>query len=146
MIDGSDNFDTRYVVNDAAIANRQTVVSASIFQFSGQLAVFAPHLGAPCYTCLYPDRTPNELAPSCSSAGVIGALAGVVGLMQAMEAVKLILGIGRPLFGKLVVYDGLSATTRHLSFEKRLHCASCRIRHAAPVEAAARTAADLAEV
>ncbi|AJQ93654.1 molybdopterin-synthase adenylyltransferase MoeB [Gynuella sunshinyii] len=125
VIDGSDNFDTRYSVNSAIITNRQILVSASIFQFSGHISVFAPHLDQPCYSCLYPVRTPNELAPSCSAAGVIGALAGVVGLMQAMETIKLILETGQPLYGKMMIYDGLRGTTRLLSFERNDHCPDC---------------------
>lgn len=129
VVDGSDNFDTRYLVNDAAIVNRQTVVSASIFQFSAQLSVFAPHLGHPCYACLYPERTPNDLAPSCNSAGVLGALAGVVGLMQAMEVLKLVLGIGRPLLGSMLLYDGLNASTRQLRLERQASCPACGGQH-----------------
>ena len=125
VVDGSDNFDTRYAVNRATVEARQTLVSASVFRFSGQLSAFAPHLGHPCYTCLYPERTPNDVAPSCSGAGVLGALAGTLGLMQAMETLKLILGIGQAPFGRLVLYDGLKNTLRHLSFKRNPQCLDC---------------------
>jgi molybdopterin/thiamine biosynthesis adenylyltransferase/rhodanese-related sulfurtransferase len=125
VVDGSDNFETRYAVNAAIIANRQTLISASIFQFNGQVSVFAPHLGTPCYRCLFPDPTPPTLAPSCSTAGVIGALAGTVGLFQAMETLKVILEIGQPLLGKLLVYDGLTSVVRQFAFPARHGCEDC---------------------
>lgn len=125
VIDGSDNFDTRYALNTAAIANQQILVSASIFQFSGQVSVFAPHLGTPCYTCLFPEATPSALAPSCSTAGVIGVLAGIVGLLQAMEVVKIVLGIGESLYGKLLTYNGLTTTIQQLTFPVRPECKDC---------------------
>ncbi|WP_397392747.1 molybdopterin-synthase adenylyltransferase MoeB [Polynucleobacter sp.] len=125
VVDGSDNFDTRYAVNAGIIANKQILVSASIFQFSGQISVFAPHLGAPCYSCLFPEATPSNLSPNCSTAGVIGALAGVVGLLQAIEVLKLVLGIGEPLYGKLLTFDGLTSTIRPLTFPRRSDCKDC---------------------
>ncbi|BCA64665.1 molybdopterin-synthase adenylyltransferase MoeB [Fluviibacter phosphoraccumulans] len=138
VVDGSDNFDTRYAVNAGIIANKQILVSASIFQFSGQISVFAPHLGTPCYSCLFPEATPSALSPSCSTAGVIGALAGVVGLLQAMEVLKLVLGIGEPLYGKLLTFDGLTSTIRPLTFPCRSSCKNCgHTRHDSTQVAAA---------
>lgn len=125
VIDGSDNFDTKYILNSATIKNREILISASIYQFNGQVSVFAPHLGTPCYTCLFPDPTPPTLAPSCSTAGVIGALAGVVGLLQAMEAVKIVLEVGEPLFGKILIYNGLTADLQKLEFPIRPKCKDC---------------------
>ena len=128
VVDGSDNFDTRYAVNDAVITNGQILVSASIFQFTGQVSSFDTSSGTPCYQCLFPERPAANLAPSCSSAGVIGALAGVVGLMQAMEVLKIILGIGNPLFRKLLTYDGLTSKTQIFSYKLNSKCTACQQR------------------
>jgi len=125
VVDGSDNFDTRYAVNRAIVANSQTLVSASIFQFSGHVSVFAPSLGAPCYSCLFPEATPADLAPSCSASGVVGALAGVIGTLQALETIKEIVGLGGGLRGRLLTYDGLSQDVRVLNFSRRDDCNVC---------------------
>lgn len=130
VVDGSDNFDTRYAVNDAVITNGQVLVSASIFQFTGQISSFGTASGTPCYQCLFPERPAASLAPSCSSAGVIGALAGVVGLMQAMEVLKIILGIGNPLFRKLLTYDGLTSKTQIFSYKLNSKCTACQQKDA----------------
>ncbi|TKJ34886.1 molybdopterin-synthase adenylyltransferase MoeB [Blastococcus sp. CCUG 61487] len=126
VVDGSDNFETRYAVNQAVLAHRQTLVSASVFQFSGQVYSFAPHLGTPCYACLFPEAAPDSLAPSCSASGVVGALAGTVGMLQVMEVLNIILQIGSPLFGRMLTYNGLKAETRQLSFDVNPSCPACQ--------------------
>src|SRR6476661_85793 len=109
VVDGVDNFPTRYLLNDATVRLGIPVVSASILGFDGQLSVFAPHDG-PCYRCLYPVPPPAELAPSCGANGVLGVLPGTMGLLQATEVVKLVVGAGEPLIGRLLLYDALAAT------------------------------------
>src|SRR6185437_12024577 len=106
IVDGSDNFGTRYLVNDACVLLKKPNVHGSIFRFEGQATVFA-YEGGPCYRCLYPEPPPPGLVPSCAEGGVLGILPGTVGLIQATEAVKLILGIGEPLVGRLLLYDAL---------------------------------------
>ncbi|HLC18168.1 MAG TPA: molybdopterin-synthase adenylyltransferase MoeB, partial [Thermodesulfobacteriota bacterium] len=107
VLDGSDNFPTRYLMNDAAFFERKTLVSGSMFRFDGQVSVFKPHDGQPCYRCLYPEPPPKGMVPSCQEAGVLGALAGVIGVLQAVEAVKEVLGIGETLAGNLLIFDAL---------------------------------------
>jgi len=107
IIDGTDNFPTRYLLNDAALIANKPVVHGSVFRFEGQLTVFKPYDG-PCYRCLYPEPPPPELAPSCAEAGVLGVLPGIIGLLQATETIKLLLGIGDPLVGRLMTYDALA--------------------------------------
>jgi molybdopterin/thiamine biosynthesis adenylyltransferase len=124
VIDGLDNFPTRYLLNDASVRLRIPVVSASILGFDGQLSVFAPYDG-PCYRCLYPEPPPAELAPSCGANGVLGVLPGTMGLLQATEAVKLILGEGEPLVGRLVLYDALGATFTELKVRRDPDCPIC---------------------
>src|SRR5512132_3198662 len=106
IVDGADNFPTRYLLNDASVRLRKPVVSASILSFDGQISTFVPFEG-PCYRCLYPTPPPAELAPSCSANGVLGVMAGTMGLLQANEVIKLVLGIGEPLIGRLLLYDSL---------------------------------------
>ena len=106
IVDGADNFPTRYLLNDASVRLRKPVVSASILAFDGQISTFVPFEG-PCYRCLYPTPPPAELAPSCGAAGVLGVMAGVMGLLQANEVIKLVAGIGEPLIGRLLLYDSL---------------------------------------
>ena len=125
VLDGSDNFATRYLVNEAAAAAKKPLVSAAIGQWEGQLSVFRPWLGGPCYRCVFPEQPAEGLAPSCAEAGVLGALAGVMGAMQAVEAVKLIAGAGEPLDGRLLLYDALSAETRTIAVKKRPGCPAC---------------------
>ena len=105
IVDGADNFPTRYLLNDASVRLRKPVVSASILAFDGQISTFVPFEG-PCYRCLYPTPPPAELAPSCGAAGVLGVMAGVMGLLQANEVIKLVAGIGEPLIGRLLLGDG----------------------------------------
>jgi sulfur-carrier protein adenylyltransferase/sulfurtransferase len=124
LIDGCDNFPTKYLVNDAAVLCGKTNVYGSIFQFDGQMSTFVPKDG-PCYRCLYPEPTPTELAPSCDEAGVLGVLPGVVGLIQATEALKAILGKGELLKGRLLSYDALAMTFRQYKVRRDPKCAVC---------------------
>jgi len=124
IISGSDNFSTAYLVNDAAVMLKKPVLYGSIFRFDGQMSTFVPYQG-PCFRCLYPEPAPADLAPSCDEAGVLGVLPGVVGLIQATEAVKLLLGIGEPLVGRLLVYDALAMTFRSFKTPRRKDCATC---------------------
>lgn len=124
VIDGADNFATRYLVNDCALRLAKPVVHASIFRFEGQITVF-PAAGSPCYRCLYPEPPPAEEAPSCAEAGVLGVLPGIMGVLQATEAIKLLLGLGDPLAGRLVVYDALKTRFRELKLRRDPKCPTC---------------------
>jgi molybdopterin/thiamine biosynthesis adenylyltransferase/rhodanese-related sulfurtransferase len=124
VLDGTDTFETRYWLNDAAVRAAMPVVHASVFRFEGQLTVFVPFEG-PCYRCLYPTPPPPELAPGCSVAGVLGVVPGVMGLLQATEVVKLILGIGDPLVGRLLVWDALDGTFSELTLRRDPACPAC---------------------
>jgi sulfur-carrier protein adenylyltransferase/sulfurtransferase len=124
VVDGSDNFPTRYLVNDASLHLRVPVVHGAIFRFEGQVSVFRPYAG-PCYRCLFPQPPPPELAPSCAEAGVLGVLPGIVGSIEAMEAIKLILEIGEPLVGTLLTYDALSEEFRRLGVRRNPACPAC---------------------
>lgn len=125
IVDGTDNFPTRYLASDAAVIARRPLVYGSVFKFEGQVAVFAPHLGGPCHRCLFPQPPPVGAVPNCGEAGVLGALCGVVGSMQALEALKLIAGFGTPLVGRLLAYDALAQTTRTLTVPRDSACAAC---------------------
>jgi molybdopterin/thiamine biosynthesis adenylyltransferase/rhodanese-related sulfurtransferase len=124
IVDGADNFPTRYLINDAALKLRKPVIHASIFRFEGQATTFLPDSG-PCYRCLYPDPPPPGMAPSCQEAGVLGVLPGIVGCLQAAEAIKLILGTGETLSGRLLVFDALSTKFRTLKLRKDPQCRVC---------------------
>jgi molybdopterin/thiamine biosynthesis adenylyltransferase/rhodanese-related sulfurtransferase len=124
IVDGVDNFPTRYLLNDASVRLKIPVVSASILGFDGQLSVFAPYDG-PCYRCLYPVPPPAELAPSCGANGVLGVLPGTMGLLQATEVVKLVVGAGEPLIGRLLLYEALGATFTELKVRRDPECAIC---------------------
>jgi molybdopterin/thiamine biosynthesis adenylyltransferase len=124
IVDGADNFPTRYLLNDAALKLRKPVIHASIFRFEGQLTSFVPYEG-PCYRCLYPDPPPPGMAPSCQEAGVLGVLPGIVGTLQAIEAIKLLLGIGESLVGRLIVFDALSTEFRTLKLRRDPNCRVC---------------------
>src|SRR5688572_3426513 len=125
VVDGTDNFPTRYLTNDACVLLKKPNVYGSIFRFEGQASVFAPHLGGPCYRCLYPEPPPPGMAPSCAEAGVVGALPGIIGTMQAIETIKLILGVGTPLIGRLLQYDALEQSWRQLKLRKDPSCPLC---------------------
>ena len=124
VIDGTDNFPTRYLVNDACVLSGKPNVYGSIFRFEGQATVFA-YKGGPCYRCLYPEPPPPGLVPSCAEGGVLGILPGTVGLIQATEAVKIILGVGEPLVGRLVLYDALAMKFRELKLRRNPDCPVC---------------------
>ena len=124
IVDGADNFPTRYLLNDASVRLRIPVVSASILGFDGQLSVFAPYEG-PCYRCLYPTPPPAELAPSCGANGVLGVLPGTMGMLQATEVIKLIVGAGEPLVGRLLLYEALSETFTELKVKRDPDCPIC---------------------
>ncbi len=124
VVDGTDNFPTRYLVNDACVLLGKPNVYGSIFRFEGQSTIFA-YEGGPCYRCLYPEPPPPGLVPSCAEGGVLGILPGTIGLIQATEAVKLILGIGEPLVGRLLLYDALAMRFRELRLRKNPECPVC---------------------
>ena len=133
VIDGTDNFPTRYLVNDASVWLGKPVVHGSIFRFDGQLTTFVPDKAAknlgieagPCYRCLYPEPPPPHLAPSCQEAGVLGILPGVIGLLQATEAIKLLLNRGEPLVGRLLTYDSMKMKFRELRLRRTPDCPVC---------------------
>jgi molybdopterin/thiamine biosynthesis adenylyltransferase len=124
IVDGADNFPTRYLLNDASVRLRKPVVSASILAFDGQISTFVPYEG-PCYRCLYPVPPPPEMAPSCGAAGVLGVMAGVMGLLQANEVIKLVAGIGEPLIGRLLLYDSLGTRFTELKVKRDPDCPIC---------------------
>ncbi|MCK8514815.1 molybdopterin-synthase adenylyltransferase MoeB [Methylonatrum kenyense] len=128
VIDGTDNFATRYLINDACIKHRLPNVHGAVFRFEGQVSVFWPGrepAPGPCYRCLFPEPPPPELAPSCSEAGVLGVLPGVIGLLQAVETVKLLLDVGEPLVGRLLFYDALAGRFQEMRMERDPECAYC---------------------
>jgi molybdopterin/thiamine biosynthesis adenylyltransferase/rhodanese-related sulfurtransferase len=124
IVDGTDNFPTRYLVNDASLLKRIPVVHGSIFRFEGQVTVFDPYNG-PCYRCFVPQPPPAELAPSCAEAGVLGVLPGIVGSIQAIEAIKMLLGLGDPLVGRLLAYDALEESFRTFKLRRDPACPAC---------------------
>ncbi len=131
IVDGADNFPTRYLLNDASVRLRKPVVSASILSFDGQISTFVPYEG-PCYRCLYPTPPPAELAPSCSANGVLGVMAGTMGTLQANEVLKLVIGIGEPLIGRLLLYEALGTRFTELKVRRDPECPICG-EHAAEV-------------
>jgi sulfur-carrier protein adenylyltransferase/sulfurtransferase len=124
IVDGTDNFPTRYLLNDASLLKRIPVVHGSIFRFEGQVTVFKPYEG-PCYRCLLPEPPPPELAPSCAEAGVLGVLPGIIGSIQALEAIKLVLDLGDPLIGRLLAYDALEESFRTFKVRRDPQCPTC---------------------
>jgi sulfur-carrier protein adenylyltransferase/sulfurtransferase len=124
ILDGTDTFETRYILNDAAVAANIPVVHASVFRFEGQLTTFVPFEG-PCYRCLYPTPPPPELAPGCSVAGVLGVVPGILGLLQANEALKVLLGIGNTLAGRLLLFDALETEFTELKLRRDPNCPVC---------------------
>ena len=125
VLDGSDNFPTRFLMNDASFFEKKPLVSGSMFRFDGQVSVFKGHEDKPCYRCLYPEPPPLGLVPSCGEAGVLGALAGVIGVLQAVEALKEVIGIGESLAGSLLIFDALSMNFRKVKVMKDPECALC---------------------
>ena len=124
IVDGTDNFPTRYLVNDASLLKKIPVVYGAIFRFEGQASVFHPYVG-PCYRCLLPEPPPAELAPSCAEAGVLGVLPGIIGSIQAMEAIKILLGLGETLAGRLLAYDALEESFRTFKVPRDPDCPAC---------------------
>jgi molybdopterin/thiamine biosynthesis adenylyltransferase len=128
VVDGADNFATRYLLNDACVKLSKPDVHGSVHRFEGQVSVFWPARPAapgPCYRCVFPAPPPPELAPSCAEAGVLGVLPGVVGTLQAVEAIKIVLGLGEPLVGRVLVYDALAARFTQLELPRDPECAYC---------------------
>ncbi len=146
IIDGSDNFPTRFLSNDTAFFQRKPLVYGAIHRFEGQATVFAPHLGGPCYRCLLPNMPAPGSVPSCQEAGVLGVLPGIIGSIQAMETLKIILGIGTVPLGKLTVYDALQSGFRTLKLHRDPHCRLCgaspEITGVSNPETTARTTCD----
>jgi molybdopterin/thiamine biosynthesis adenylyltransferase/rhodanese-related sulfurtransferase len=124
IVDGTDNFDTRYVLNDAAVKLRKPVIHGSIYRWDGQITTFVPFEG-PCYRCMYPTQPPPELAPACSVAGVLGVLPGIVGLLQANEVFKLVLGVGETLAGRLLMFDAMGTTFDEVRIWRDPACPAC---------------------
>ncbi len=125
IVDGTDNFPTRYLTNDASVMLGKPNVYGSIFRFEGQVTVFSPEDGGPCYRCLYPEPPPPGLVPSCAEGGVLGVLPGVIGTIQATEAIKLLAGIGETLIGRLLLYDALTMRFRELKLRRNPDCPVC---------------------
>lgn len=125
VIDGTDNFPTRYLSNDICVFLKKPNIYGSIFRFDGQCTVFAPHLGGPCYRCMFPEPPPPGMVPSCAEGGVLGVLPGIIGVMQAIEAIKLVMGIGEPLMGRLVHFDALKLKFREFKLRKDPKCPVC---------------------
>jgi sulfur-carrier protein adenylyltransferase/sulfurtransferase len=125
VIDGTDNFPTRYLSNDVCVLTKKPNIYGSIFRFDGQCTVFAPHLGGPCYRCMFPEPPPPGMVPSCAEGGVLGVLPGMIGVMQAIEAIKLIIGIGDSLIGRLVSFDALKLRFKEFKIRKDPGCPIC---------------------
>lgn len=125
VVDGSDNFPTRYALNDACLAAGIPLVAGALSRFEGQLTTIVPDEGLPCYRCLFPEVPDPSLTPRCEEAGILGAVAGVIGTLQAVEVLKLLLGLGEPLAGRLLLYDALSASIEEVRYRRRPNCPSC---------------------
>ena len=125
LLDGTDNFATRYLVNETAVALGKPLIAAALTQWEGQISLYDPARGAPCYACVFPERPAPGMAPPCAEAGVVSPLPGVVGAMMALEAIKYLTGAGETLAGRLLIYDGLFAQSRTISLQKRADCAVC---------------------
>ncbi|MEW6159055.1 MAG: molybdopterin-synthase adenylyltransferase MoeB [Verrucomicrobiota bacterium] len=125
VVDGTDNFPTRYLTNDACVLLKKPNIYGSIFRFEGQASVFAPHLGGPCYRCLYPEPPPPGMVPSCAEGGVLGVLPGIIGCIQATEILKLIIGRGSSLIGRLLMFNALDMKFRELKLRRDPQCPIC---------------------
>jgi len=125
VIDGTDNFPTRYCSNDVCVLLKKPNIYGSIFRFDGQCTVFAPHLGGPCYRCMFPEPPPPGMVPSCAEGGVLGVLPGIIGVMQAIEAIKLVIGLGEPLIGRLIHFDALKMKFREFKLRRDPKCPIC---------------------
>ncbi len=125
VADGSDNFETRFVINDACFFEKKTLVSAAVLRFDGQLSTYKPHAGGPCYRCLYPQPPPPDDVWTCEQAGILGSVAGVMGSLQATEVLKEILGIGESMAGRLLIYDARDLTTRMVKVKPDPQCVLC---------------------
>jgi len=132
ILDGTDNFDTRYLVNAAAVAAGKPLVAAAIAQWEGQISVYDPARGAPCYACVFPNRPAAGLAPTCAEAGVAAPLPGVLGTMMAVEALKVLTGAGTPLRGRMLIYDALEGESRQITVRRAPACPVCGGVHPAP--------------
>ncbi|MEY8838981.1 ThiF family adenylyltransferase [Cribrihabitans sp. XS_ASV171] len=133
ILDGTDNFDTRYLANRTAVAQQKPLISGALAQWEGQLSVFDPARGGPCYQCIFPEAPAAGLAPSCAEAGVVGPLPGVVGSMMAVEAVKVIIGAGQALRGEMLIYDALYGESRKIRLKPRSDCPVCQGKGSAEV-------------
>ena len=131
VLDGSDNFDTRYLVNATCVAMQKPLISGAMTQWEGQLSLYAPHLGTPCYQCVFPERPAPGMVPACAEAGVAAPLPGLIGAMMAMEAVKQLTGAGQGLAGRLVLQDALHAEQRVIKVKRRVDCPICGQKHSA---------------
>jgi len=138
IVDGTDNFETRYLLNDASVAHRKPVVHGSIYRWDGQVTTFVPYEG-PCYRCLYPTQPPDELAPACAVAGVLGVLPGIIGLLQANEVIKLVLGVGETLAGRMLLFDAMTTSFDEIRLWRDPACPACgdEVAEARPMVAAA---------
>ena len=143
IVDGTDNFETRYLLNDASVAHRKPVVHGSIYRWDGQVTTFVPFEG-PCYRCLYPTPPPDELAPACAVAGVLGVLPGIIGLLQANETVKLLLGVGETLAGRMLLFDAMTTSFDEIRLWRDPACPACGERVAQPQPTAVAAAASAA--
>jgi len=125
VLDGSDNFPTRFLVNDACYFEKKTLISGAILRFDGQLSTFKPHAGGPCYRCLFPEPPPAGSVPSCQEAGVLGAVAGIIGILQANEALKEIMGLGESMAGRFLMFNALNLSFHEVKIQRNPNCLLC---------------------
>jgi adenylyltransferase/sulfurtransferase len=125
VLDGSDNFPTRFLLNDACYLEKKTLISGAILRFEGQLSTFKPHAGGPCYRCIFPEPPPPGVIPNCQEAGVLGAVAGIIGTLQANEALKEILGLGESMAGRFLMFNSLNLSFYELKIQKNPNCVLC---------------------
>jgi adenylyltransferase/sulfurtransferase len=132
ILDGTDNLPTRYLLNEGCVRLAKPMVHGAVFRFAGQAAVFAPHLQGPCYRCLYPEPPPAELVPDCAQGGLLGVVPGVIGCIQAIETLKLVLGLGNSLLGRMLWFDGLEMEFRVIRLKRDPNCPECGCRAGSP--------------